>query len=149
MSCQMCVYASFVMAGGIACIQSYNWHCVIVLCIRIIVVTIGVYLHFVYKLADVSACIWFCWVRNPCCAVVHCMACCVWFCIECVFLRFVNHGTSDSGSCKVIFRYLQQFFFSNNQTFFGKIRITNWNYFESLDFHNVQQINQDTLHDTI
>ena len=56
MPCQMHVHASFVMAGGITCIQSYSCHCVIVLCIRIIIVTIGVYLHIVYKLADVSAC---------------------------------------------------------------------------------------------
>ena len=48
MSCQMCVYASFVMAGGIACIQSYGCHCVIVLCIIIIDLTIGVYLYLVY-----------------------------------------------------------------------------------------------------
>ena len=58
MSCQMCVYASFVMAGGIACIQSYGCHCVIVLqlCVIIIDMTIGVCLHIVYILADVSVC---------------------------------------------------------------------------------------------
>ena len=44
------------MAGGIACIQSYGCHCVIVLGIIIIDVTIGVYLHIAYKLVDMSAC---------------------------------------------------------------------------------------------
>ena len=48
------------MAGGITCIQSYGCHCVIVLGIIIIDVTIGVYLHIVYKLANVSACMYLC-----------------------------------------------------------------------------------------